>query len=56
MVGITDDGRGLRYIQLANGSRYYEGSLLRSGAELTRIEDDHLVITGGPPPPGRAPP
>jgi len=56
MVGITDDGRGLRYIQLANGSRYYEGSLLRSGAELTRIEDDRLVITGGPPPPGRAPP
>lgn len=56
MVGITDDGRGLRYIQLANGSRYYEGSLLRSGAELTRIEDDRLVITGGPPAPGRAPP
>ncbi len=56
LVGITDDGRGLRYIQLANGNRYYEGSLLRSGAELTRIEDDRLVITGGPPPPARSPP
>lgn len=56
MVGITDDGRGLRYIQLANGSRYYEGSLLRSGAELTRIEDDRLVITGGPPAPRRGSP
>lgn len=51
VVGITDDGRGLRYLQLANGSRYYEGSQLRSGAELVRIEEDRLVISGGPPPP-----
>lgn len=58
VVGITDDGRGLRYLQLANGSRYYEGSQLRSGAELVRIEEDRLVITGGPPPPkaGTGPP
>ncbi len=51
MVSITEDGHGLRYIQLANGNRYYEGSLLRSGAELTRIEADGLVITGGKPKP-----
>jgi len=47
MVSITEDSHGLRYIQLANGNRLYEGSLLRSGAELTRIESDRLVITGG---------
>jgi type III secretion protein D len=38
----------MRHIQLANGSRYYEGSVLRSGAELTRIEADGLVVSGGP--------
>ena len=48
MVGITEDGNGLRYIQLANGGRYYEGSVLRSGAELERIDADGLVIRGGP--------
>lgn len=47
MVGITDDGNGLRHIQLSNGSRYYEGSVLRSGAELKRIETDSLVLSGG---------
>ncbi len=47
MVGITDDGNGLRHIQLSNGSRYYEGSVLRSGAELKRIDADSLVLSGG---------
>lgn len=47
MVGITDDGNGLRHIQLSNGSRYYEGSVLRSGAELKRIETDSLVLSEG---------
>jgi type III secretion system YscD/HrpQ family protein len=47
MVGITEDASGMRHIQLANGSRYYEGSVLRSGAELTRIEADGLVVSGG---------
>jgi type III secretion protein D len=45
MVSITEDSNGLRYIQLANGNRLYEGALLRSGAELTRIENDRLVVT-----------
>lgn len=47
MVSITADGSGLRYIQLANGTRYYEGSMLRSGAEIKRIDADGLVISGG---------
>jgi len=47
MVGITEDASGMRHIQLANGSRYYEGSVLKSGAELTRIEADGLVVSGG---------
>jgi type III secretion protein D len=50
MVGITEDADGMRHIQLANGSRYYEGSVLRSGAELQRIDADGLVIHGGVPP------
>jgi type III secretion system YscD/HrpQ family protein len=51
MVGITEDANGLKHIQLANGTRYYEGALLRSGAELTRIDADGLVLSGGQPPP-----
>ncbi len=49
MVGITEDANGLKHIQLANGSRYYEGSVLRSGAELRSIEADGLVVSGSPP-------
>ena len=49
MVGITEDANGLKHIQLANGNRYYEGALLRSGAELTRIDADGLVLKGGEP-------
>lgn len=51
LVSITEDGTGLRHIQLANGSRYYEGSLMRSGAQLQRIGADGLVLTGGDRPP-----
>lgn len=47
MVSITEDENGLRHIQLSNGTRYYEGSILRSGAEITRIEADGLVVSGG---------
>ena len=49
MVSITEDGDGLRHIQLSNGNRYYEGSVLRSGAELKRIDADGLVLSGGVP-------
>lgn len=49
MVSITEDGNGLRHIQLSNGNRYYEGSVLRSGAELKRIDADGLVLSGGIP-------
>jgi type III secretion system YscD/HrpQ family protein len=48
MVSITEDGNGLRHIQLSNGNRYYEGSVLRSGAELKRIDADGLVLSGVP--------
>jgi type III secretion protein D len=53
MVGITEDANGLKHIQLANGTRYYEGALLKSGAELTRIDADGLVLSGGQPPKDR---
>ena len=47
IVGVTDDGTGTRYIQLANGSRYYEGSVLRSGTRLDRIDGSHLQLGTG---------
>jgi len=47
MVSITEDDSGMSYIQLANGSRYYEGSVLKSGAELKRIEAEGLVVAPG---------
>ena len=49
MVSITEDSNGLRHIQLSNGNRYYEGSVLRSGAELKSIDADGLVLSGGTP-------
>lgn len=56
MVGITEDANGLKHIQLANGSRYYEGAVLKSGGELQHIDTDGLVISGGTTakPPGAA--
>ena len=47
LVSITDGADGLRSIQLANGSRYYEGAVLKSGAELERIDAGSLVLRGG---------
>ena len=52
LVSITEDASGLRHVQLANGTRYYEGSLLKSGAEIQRIEGDGLVLSAGPKPEG----
>ena len=49
MVSITEDSNGLRHIQLSNGNRYYEGSVLRSGAELKSTDADGLVLSGGVP-------
>jgi type III secretion protein D len=46
LVSITE-GEGLRSIQLANGNRYYEGAVLKSGTELERIDADGLVLRGG---------
>jgi type III secretion system YscD/HrpQ family protein len=52
IVSITDHGEQGRYIQLSNGARYYEGAVLPSGAELTRIGADGLVVSGSPARPG----
>ncbi|MED5622302.1 FHA domain-containing protein [Ideonella sp. BN130291] len=49
LVSITEDSNGTRHIQLANGSRYYEGAVLRSGAELKHIDADGLELSGGAP-------
>ena len=47
LVGITEDEDGLRSIQLADGTRYYEGAPLKSGGRLARIGADGLVLEGG---------
>jgi hypothetical protein len=49
LVSITEGSDGMRSIQLANGNRYYEGSVLKSGAELQRIDAGGLVLSGGKP-------
>jgi type III secretion protein D len=51
VVSITEDAEGMRHIQLANGHRYYEGALLKSGAELKLVTPNELVIApqGGTP-------
>ena len=46
MVSITQDGRGMRYIQLADGSLYFEGAVLKSGVELKSLRPD---AEGGTP-------
>jgi type III secretion protein D len=55
IVSITDHGEQGRYIQLSNGARYYEGAVLPSGAELTRIGGDGLVVSAAPKRDGAAP-
>lgn len=47
VVGITELAANVRYVQLANGDRYYEGSQLKAGHELTRIDTEagRLIIT-----------
>ncbi len=47
LVGITEDEDGLRSIQLADGTRYYEGAPLKSGAAIVHIGADGLVLEGG---------
>jgi type III secretion system YscD/HrpQ family protein len=49
LVSITSGRGGMRYIQLANGARYYEGAVLKSGAEIKRIEADGTVVVTEPP-------
>lgn len=51
VVSITEDGDGTRFVQLANGNRYFEGSVLKSGAEIEKIGAEGLVLKDGPPPP-----
>ena len=47
LVGITEEQDGLRSIQLADGTRYYEGAPLKSGGAIVHIGADGLVLEGG---------
>lgn len=46
VVGVTQDASGVRHLQLANGSRYYEGTVLRSGIELEHIDPARVDLGG----------
>lgn len=50
VVSITEDGAGKRSVQLANGSRYFEGAVLKNGAEIERIDADGVVLRDSPVP------
>lgn len=50
VVSITEDGDGNRSVQLANGSRYFAGAVLKNGAEIERIEADGVVLKDTPVP------
>jgi type III secretion protein D len=43
MVSVTEDRGGMRYIQLANGNVLFEGSVLKSGAELKSLRLEGAV-------------
>ncbi|MFS8973362.1 BON domain-containing protein [Cupriavidus necator] len=51
VVSITEDGNGTRSVQLANGARYFEGAVLKNGAEIERIDADGVVLKDSPVPP-----
>lgn len=51
LVSITQDEDGLSHIQLANGTRYYEGAVLRTGVVLAHIGPDRVTVRGLDPPP-----
>ncbi|HET7868297.1 MAG TPA: FHA domain-containing protein [Burkholderiaceae bacterium] len=53
VVSIGADASGRHHIQLANGSRYYEGAVLRSGAVLTRIDVEGVSVRNGFPAAGQ---
>jgi hypothetical protein len=44
LVSINQSGNGLPYIQLDNHHLYFEGSVLKSGAEIKKIEPNALDL------------
>lgn len=48
VVSITEGPDGLRFVQLANGDRYFEGAPLRSGGALESVRADDLALPAEP--------
>jgi type III secretion system YscD/HrpQ family protein len=44
VVSITEGPDGLRFVQLANGDRYFEGAPLRSGGALGPVRAEDLAL------------
>ena len=47
IVGVYDDGTGTRFIETADGARYFEGSHLPGGLELQHVGADGVVFSRG---------
>lgn len=48
VVSITEGHDGLRFVQLANGDRYFEGAPLRNGGALGPVSADDLAPRAAP--------
>lgn len=48
VVSITEGPDGLRFVQLANGDRYFEGAPLRNGGALGPVRADDLALPTNP--------
>ncbi|WP_116136850.1 FHA domain-containing protein [Trinickia diaoshuihuensis] len=48
IVGVYDDGLGTRFIETADGARYFEGSKLPGGLEVRQIASDRVIFARGP--------
>lgn len=48
IVGVYDDGLGTRFVETADGARYFEGSRLPGGLELRQIGANRVIFARGP--------
>lgn len=47
IVGVYDDGLGTRFVETADGARYFEGSRLPGGLEVRHIGNDRVIFARG---------
>jgi len=55
VVSITEGPDGVRFVQLANGDRYFEGAPLRNGGALGPVRAEDLSVPSAPQEPNDGP-